>query len=123
MRRLAAWDTRRQLSFVSLHEREALSRWPDLSHEELMRHVYVIDARGRRHPGVLAFRYLARALPALWPLAPLLHIPFSLPIWRCVYRLLARNRYRIGGPACDQAACRSGPAPGTESCRDVTHWK
>jgi predicted DCC family thiol-disulfide oxidoreductase YuxK len=43
----------------------------------------------------------------LWPLAPLLHIPFSMPLWRWLYRLVARNRYRIAGKRmeCDDQAC------------------
>jgi predicted DCC family thiol-disulfide oxidoreductase YuxK len=46
-------------------------------------------------------------LPLLWPLAPLLHIPLSMPLWRWLYRFIARNRYRIAGKRtqCDDNAC------------------
>ena len=40
-------------------------------------------------------------------LAPLMYIPFSLPLWQWMYRLVAKNRYKLMGKtqACDGDAC------------------
>jgi predicted DCC family thiol-disulfide oxidoreductase YuxK len=100
-------DRRRRLAFLSLHDPEVYRRWPDLTHEQLMQEMVIVDRHGGRHAGAASIRYLSRRLPLLWPLAPLLHIPFSMPLWRGLYRFIARNRYRIAGKRkeCDDNAC------------------
>jgi predicted DCC family thiol-disulfide oxidoreductase YuxK len=107
--RLARLDVRKSLAFVSLHDPVVAERYPDLSHEQLMEQMYVVArGTGGRHGGVDAFRFLTRKMPLLWPLAPLLHIPFSLPLWRWGYRQVAMRRYRWGkvGSACENDACQ-----------------
>jgi predicted DCC family thiol-disulfide oxidoreductase YuxK len=105
--RLARWDSRGKLAFLSLHDPETARRYPDLSHEQLMEQMYVVDTKGRRHAGAEAFQFLTRELPWLWPLAPWLHIPFSLPVWKWAYRQVARRRYRWGRTqdSCDDDVC------------------
>lgn len=104
--RLARWDGGGRLAFLSLHDPWTASRYPDLSHDELMENMYLVDRRGRRHRGAAAFRYLSRRLPRLWWLAPLMHIPFSLPLWQFIYRQVAKRRYRWGKvEACEDDAC------------------
>lgn len=93
------------LRFVSLHEPEVAEQFPGLSHAELMQQMYVVDAAGRSRGGPDAVRYLSRRLPLLWPLAPLLHVPGSRPLWSALYRFVARHRYRIAG-RCDDGTCR-----------------
>lgn len=106
IRRLARWDTRGRLAFVSLHDPLVAARWPELSREQLMRDMYVVDRRGRRHAGAAAFRYLSRKIPRLWCLAPLLHVPGAMPLWQALYRLIANRRYALGGQAeCADEAC------------------
>ncbi len=106
VRRLARWDGGARLAFLSLHEPVVAERYPDLTHDQLMQQMYVIDPQGRRHGGAAAFRYLSRRLPRLWPLAPLLHVPGLLPVWQFLYRQVARQRYRRGKTeACDGDAC------------------
>ncbi|MCA9266829.1 MAG: DUF393 domain-containing protein, partial [Planctomycetales bacterium] len=87
---------------------EVQRRWPDLSHEQLMQELVLVDQQGGRHGGAAAMRYLSRRLPLLWPLAPLLHIPFSMGLWRWLYRQVAARRYLIAGKRieCDDDACR-----------------
>lgn len=105
VRRLARWDWSGRLAFLSLHDPRVAERYPDLSHDDLMKQMYLIDRRGRRHAGAASLRYLSRHLPPLWPLAPLLHIPFSLPLWQWFYRQVAIRRYRLAGKQCDDGAC------------------
>ena len=106
---LARWDKRGRLSFLSLHDPEVGSRFPDLTQDQLMEEMYVVDPRGRRYAGGDAFRYLTTRLPALYPLAPFMHLPFTRPIWRWGYRQVAKRRYAIAGKTaagCDSDACR-----------------
>jgi predicted DCC family thiol-disulfide oxidoreductase YuxK len=106
--RIARLDGRNRLAFMSLHDEEVYRRYPDLTHEEVMQEMVVVDGAGRRHKGAASIRYLSRRLPALWALAPLLHIPLSMPLWRWLYRLVAQRRYRIAGKIdeCDDGACK-----------------
>ena len=107
VRNLFRWDAGKRLAFLSLHDEEVSRRYPDLSHEALMQDMYVVDRRGRRHRGAAAVRYLSRRLPWLYPLAPLLHIPGSLPIWQWCYRQVVRLRYRFGRvDSCQDGSCR-----------------
>lgn len=98
-------DPSGRLSFVSLHDPQVAVNYPDLSFEQLMEQMWVIDPRGGRHGGAYALRYLSRVLPPLWPLAPLLHIPGLMHAWSWIYRQVARRRYRIAGRKCDQGTC------------------
>jgi predicted DCC family thiol-disulfide oxidoreductase YuxK len=89
-----------------LHSPAVGERYPDLPHEQLMQQMYVIDRSGERRGGAAAVRYLSRRLPTLWILAPLLHIPFTLPVWHWLYGLVAKRRYRLpGGEVCEDDTC------------------
>jgi predicted DCC family thiol-disulfide oxidoreductase YuxK len=106
--RLARWDASgKRLAFISLHDARVAERYPDLTYDMLMDQMYVVDQRGNRYGGAAAFRYLSRKLPRLWLLAPLLHIPGTLPIWQWGYRQVAKQRYKLMGKkdACESGAC------------------
>ncbi|MCA9123761.1 MAG: DUF393 domain-containing protein [Planctomycetaceae bacterium] len=104
--RLARWDRGGRLAFVSLHDPLVAQRYPDLTHDQLMEQMYLVDQSGQRYGGAAAFRYLSRKLPRLWLLAPLMHLPFTLPLWQWCYRQVAKRRYKIAGKQdCDGNAC------------------
>ncbi|HUG68708.1 MAG TPA: DUF393 domain-containing protein [Pirellulaceae bacterium] len=104
--RLARWDRAGRLAFVSLHDPIVAERYPDLTHEQMMEQMYVVDRAGNRHGGAAAFRYLSRKMPRLWLLAPLMHVPFMLPVWQWCYRQVAKRRYQLAGKQhCDGDAC------------------
>lgn len=106
VRRLHNWDRNGLLSFLSLHDPQVQSRWPELSFQQLMDEMYLITPEGEKFAGAAAFRYLSTRLPILWPLVPLMHIPGSLPLWRTIYKVVAKYRYRLAGKsACDGDAC------------------
>lgn len=108
VRQIARWDGGGRLAYLSLHDPEVTKRFPDLSYDQMMEEMFVVDQRGRRYAGAAAFRYLTRRLPSLWWLAPLMHIPFSMPLWRWGYRQIARRRYLIAGKIkddCDDGTC------------------
>lgn len=103
--RLRKLDVGSRLRFTSLHDETVAHDFPELPREALLAEMFVVDRFGKARSGVTAWRYLSRRLPTLWPLAPLLHVPGSLPVWNWLYRLVARNRYRLAGP-CTQGTCR-----------------
>jgi len=94
---LYRWDGRGRLAFVSLHDAFVKQNYRDLSHDKMMEQMYLITNDNRRLAGANAFRYITTRLPRLWILAPLLHIPFSLPLWQFLYMQVAKQRYRIAG--------------------------
>jgi len=97
-----------RLSFISLHDERVGERYPELSKEDLMRQMYVIDRRGTAHGGADAVRYLSRRLPLLWIAAPVLHLPKTAGLWQWMYDQVAKRRYRLAGKSCDNGSCRIG---------------
>jgi predicted DCC family thiol-disulfide oxidoreductase YuxK len=102
---LRRFDGRDRLRFVSLHDPQVAANYPDLSHEQLMEQMWVVRPDGRKYGGAHALRYLTRRLPILWGLAPLMHLPGTMPLWSWVYRQVAKQRYRIAGRECDDGTC------------------
>jgi predicted DCC family thiol-disulfide oxidoreductase YuxK len=106
---LAQMDgNRHRLAFLSLHDPEVAKRYPDLTYDQLMDAMHVIDLQGRRLVGAAAVRYLTTRVPRLYWLWPLVHLPFTMPFWRWAYRQVAKRRYAILGKteaACDGGTC------------------
>ena len=95
-----------RLAFLSLHDNEVAQRFPQLTHDQMMAEMFVVDRAGTIREGATAFRYLTRRLPRLWALAPMLHIPFSLGVWKFLYRQVARRRYLWGETDdCESGSC------------------
>ena len=105
VRSLRMFDWTGRLAFISLHDQRVGLRWPQLSYDQLMDQIWLVNLRGQTFGGADAMRYLSLRMPALWPLAPFLNLPFTMPLWRAVYRWIARNRYRIAGRKCDGDTC------------------
>ena len=104
--RLNRWDGKNRLSFLSLHDDQARHLCPDLSHDQLMEQMYIVTRSGHRYGGAAAARYLTRRLPRLWLAAPVMHIPFTLPIWQWMYMKVAERRYRLSGKDdCESGTC------------------
>lgn len=104
VRRLA-WFGEGRLSFISLHDERVAERFPDLSHEQLMEQMFVVTPTGERFGGADAVHYLSTRLPWLWFAAPLMYIPFSMPLWKFLYRKIANSRYQIAG-SCEGDSCK-----------------
>jgi predicted DCC family thiol-disulfide oxidoreductase YuxK len=106
VQKLPWWDCQDRLSYLSLHDARVRERYPDLTHEQLMREMVIVDTSGRRHAGAHAIRYLTRRLRRLWWLAPLAYFPGSMLLWKPLYRWVARNRYRLSGKrSCEKGTC------------------
>ena len=112
VKNLMRLDGKNRLAFVSLHDDFVAERFPDLGYDQMMKQMYLIPSAGeaggyldKRIAGVDAIRYLTRRLPKLWILAPLIHFPFTTPIWKWGYSKVAKYRYKIAGksnPQCDE---------------------
>ena len=100
--RLNRWDGKQRLAYISLHDDFVATEYTDLTKDEMMKAMYFIDRKGNRHRGASALRVISRRLPRLWPLAVLLHIPLTLPLWSWVYHQIAKRRYRLN---CDTGGC------------------
>lgn len=98
-------DVSQRLAYTSLHDESVARDFPEVPRARLHEEMVVIDTHGQVRGGATALRYLSRKLPLLWPLAPILHIPGSLPFWNWAYRLVARNRMRLSG-TCEEGTCR-----------------
>lgn len=104
--RIHHWDGKGRIAFIPLQDPSVAQEYPDLTSQQLLSQLYLIDRDGRRHGGAEAFQYLTRRLPKLWVLAPLLHLPFSLPLWKWLYTWVAHRRYLFGGKRCVDGSCR-----------------
>lgn len=94
-----------RLAFRSYHDPDVARDFPEIPPECLERQMYVVDPKGLARGGAEAVRYLSRRLLPLWPLAVLLHVPGSLPLWTRLYAWVARNRLAIAG-SCTDGSCR-----------------
>ncbi len=70
--------------------------------------MFAVAPDGRVTRGFFAFRRIAREVPLMWPLLPLLYFPGSGLIGPPAYAWVARNRRRFG---CESEVCER-PEPG-----------
>ena len=110
VRNLKRFDGKNRLAYLSLHDPQVSELCPNLTHEDLMKQMYVVSPDKKIFGGAAALRYLSRRLPKLWLAAPFLHIPFSLPLWQWTYDQIAKRRYKIAnknGQSCDsEGTCK-----------------
>jgi len=103
---LLRWcDPTGRLAFTSLHDPSVAIDFPEIPPESLAQQMYVVDRQGRARGGATAVRYLSRRLVLLWPLALVLHVPGSMPLWNRLYAFVARRRMLIAG-SCEDGTCR-----------------
>jgi len=97
-------DLRSRLTFVDLERdwQKAAFAAPGLTPEQARHAMHVTSPAGRVTRGFQAFRELARVLPPLWPLVPLLYLPLVDRFGTWLYGLVARNR---GRQVCRVEAC------------------
>lgn len=101
---LQSLDIGRRIEFGDIHDRDAMAAdAPGVSYNRALREMIVVCPRGKVTGGFDAFRTVARGLPALWALLPLLFLPGVGYIGRRVYQWVARNRYKFN--PCDAETC------------------
>jgi predicted DCC family thiol-disulfide oxidoreductase YuxK len=108
MRICRAVDVRRVLRFHDTNARALIhARFPVLAGADFDNAMFVVTASRRVYRGFFAVRRIAAAVPPLWPLLPLLHLPGAGWIGPKVYAWVARNRHRFG---CESDICDVRPA-------------
>lgn len=92
-----ALDWRKQVAFMDLHAGDSVARrYPLLNTASLMGEIHVIADDGRVYAGFNGTRRLMKAVPVLWPLWALMHMPIVRGwVGPALYRFIARNRYSI----------------------------
>ena len=109
---MRALDWRKRIEFVDLHESGAWrERCLDLTFEQLMREIHVLDGEGKVYAGFEATRRMLREAPLGFPLWLLLRLRGMDGLGARVYRFIARRRYRINAllgkepPDCADGGC------------------
>jgi len=98
---LALLDHLRRLRLIDYHDAaERTKVAPDLQFKDLDRVMHVRFSKARTEKGFDAFRALSWHLPALWPLAPLLHVPGVPLIGRRIYAAVAESRKKCTHESC-----------------------
>jgi predicted DCC family thiol-disulfide oxidoreductase YuxK len=111
---IKALDWLNRVEFLNIHDWEQVSqRYPALDFEAAMGQVHVITPEGAMLGGFAGARRLLRDLPLGFPFWLLFHLPGMNWLGNKIYRLIARNRYRInrmvGAPVCENGACKIHP--------------
>lgn len=90
-------DFRRRLAFVDVEhgERHPAIIAAAVTPSEGRAAMHVLSPDGAVHRGFYAFRELARLLPLLWPLVPLLYLPLAGQLGAWAYARVADNRKRV----------------------------
>lgn len=95
---LARLDRRQRISVVSFRDDERYRR-AGLTPDDLQSRMYVVDGgTGRAYGGYDAVRVLARLIPALWPLRPLLAVAGWMRQGDRLYNYLAEHRRIVPDP-------------------------
>jgi len=103
---LRALDWRDRITFSDLHPMEAQPK------QALMGEIHVLVGP-ECLTGFDGLRRLLRELPLGMPVWLLLHVPGAAWLGKRLYRLVARNRYRIGGAGCVSDDCTIGASART----------
>jgi len=83
--------------------------WPPCAQplvmEQMLEEMHVVTpSRKRSFAGFFAFRWIARQLPALWLIVPLLYLPGVPWIGRKAYLWIAKHRYQL--VPCKDGVCQ-----------------
>jgi predicted DCC family thiol-disulfide oxidoreductase YuxK len=85
---------------------EGRERFPELANADLDSAMFAVGPDRMVARGFFAVRRIAREVPLLWPLLPLLYLPGSRILGPRVYAWVARNRGRFG---CESEVCDLEP--------------
>jgi predicted DCC family thiol-disulfide oxidoreductase YuxK len=107
MRMIARRDRAQRLAFVDIAEPDFDADRYGATHEAMMAQLHAVDDKGQLLIGVDCVAAIYTAVGRGWLVWPL-KITLTKPIWRYLYRLFARNRYRTSkllGLGCDGGTC------------------
>jgi predicted DCC family thiol-disulfide oxidoreductase YuxK len=111
MRKLARFLPRGRYQALSFQDPDVLERFPGVTHEQAMRAMIFVDARGRVFSGMEG-AVRAVAVRPIGRLALLYYVPGLRQLLDAIYRAIARNRYRLMGKSCDDSGSCALHPPG-----------
>jgi predicted DCC family thiol-disulfide oxidoreductase YuxK len=108
---IQALDWQNRVEFLDIHRwNEVEARYPALDFETAMGQMHTVMPDGSLIGGFDGMRCILRELPLGLPLWLILHLPGANWLGPKIYRLVARNRYRInkffGVDICENNACK-----------------
>ncbi len=93
---VASWDRGGVVEVVPFQRSGARERFPWISDAALHEAMQLVGPGGETWAGAAAAERLVRVLPGGRPLGCLFALPFARPFADRAYRLVARNRARLG---------------------------
>ena len=93
--RLREWDREGALSFLPSTDPRVGDRFPEITPGALEASLHLVASDGRVWEGADAVEELLRILPQGKWLGGVFRLPLARPLARWLYRLVARNRYRL----------------------------
>jgi predicted DCC family thiol-disulfide oxidoreductase YuxK len=109
---VATWDRGGIVEIVPFQRGGVRERFPWIPESAFGEAIQLVGPHDETLSGAAAAERLARILPGGRPLGCLFRLPFARPVADRVYRLVARNRARLGcGTHCAVRRPKSGPSP------------
>jgi predicted DCC family thiol-disulfide oxidoreductase YuxK len=102
---LKQWDKYGRLRFVPFQDRAALARLPEIPRRNLEEAMHLVTPNGEIFVGAAAVPVMMRVLRWGMPVALLFRIPGVPWLAAKIYRIIARNRHRLG---CESSTCTLG---------------
>ena len=93
---VAAWDRDGLVEIVPFQAADVLARFPWIEEKAYAEAMQLVGPGGETWSGAAAAERLVKILPGGRPLGCLFTLPYARPVADRVYRLVARNRTRIG---------------------------
>lgn len=105
---VARYDAVHRIEPLDTNTPEARARFPQVTPAAARRELHVVAPDGTLYRGPEAVRETLLRLPRLRLLGQFMRLPGVMLLARPIYRLVARNRYLLGGrtAACDGDSCR-----------------
>jgi predicted DCC family thiol-disulfide oxidoreductase YuxK len=99
---LAKWDKYGRLRFVPFQDAEGLARLPLIPRADLEKAMHLVTSDGSVYPGAAAVPVMLRVLRFGRLLSWVFRIPGVPRLAGGIYRIIARNRHRLG---CGSSTC------------------
>jgi predicted DCC family thiol-disulfide oxidoreductase YuxK len=105
---VARYDSAGRIQPLDMNTPEARASFPQVTPAAARRELHLVAPDGALYRGPEAVRQTLLRLPRLRALGRLMGLPGAMAVARPLYRLVARNRYLLGGRAgaCDGDSCR-----------------
>jgi predicted DCC family thiol-disulfide oxidoreductase YuxK len=120
--RLARW-ARGRVRLESFRDPGVVERYPGLTQQQCDQALQLIEPDGRIRSGAEAVAHTLRLNPRIAPLTYIYNVPVLRSAFDLGYRLVARNRFALGGEVCTDATCGvhqpREPPPGRTHVRDL----